>query len=82
LAEETYAGFFERQAREIEHEKKMEKLRLSPDLDYMAIMALSIESRQRLAAHKPLTVGQASRIPGIRPSDIVVLGHWLENRES
>ncbi len=81
LAEETYAGFFDRQAREIEHEKKMEKLRLSPDLDYMAITALSIESRQRLVAHKPLTVGQASRIPGIRPSDITVLGHWLENRD-
>ena len=80
LAEETYAGFFDRQEREIEHEKKMEKLRLSPDIDYMAITALSIESRQRLAAHKPLTVGQASRIPGMRPSDITVLGHWLENK--
>ncbi|MDY6368696.1 MAG: hypothetical protein SPL20_02570, partial [Fibrobacter sp.] len=37
------------------------------------------ESRQRLAEARPLTVGSASRIPGIRPSDIMVLTHWVEN---
>jgi len=80
LAEELYRGFAERQAREIEHQRKMESVRLSPDLDYMAITALSIEARQKLLKHRPLTVGQASRVPGVRPADITVLGHWLEHR--
>lgn len=79
-AEELYAGFFDRQEREIDEQKKMEKVKLSPDLDYMSITAISIESRQRLNAHKPLTLGQASRVPGIRPADITVLAHCLENR--
>ena len=79
-AEELYAGFFDRQEREIDDQKKMEKVKLSPDLDYMSITAISIESRQRLNAHKPLTLGQASRVPGIRPADITVLAHWLESR--
>ncbi|MCQ2123889.1 MAG: tRNA uridine-5-carboxymethylaminomethyl(34) synthesis enzyme MnmG [Fibrobacter sp.] len=79
-AEEIYAGFFDRQAREIDDQKKMEAVKLSPDLDYMQITAISIESRQRLNAQKPLTLGQASRIPGVRPADITVLAHWLENR--
>ena len=79
-AEEIYAGFFDRQAREIDDQKKMESVKLSPDFDYMSIPAISIESRQRLNAQKPLTLGQASRIPGVRPADITVLAHWLENR--
>ena len=78
-AEELYAGFFDRQEREIDDQKKMEKVKLSPDFDYMSITAISIESRQRLNAHKPLTLGQASRVPGVRPADITVLAHWLEN---
>ena len=79
-AEEIYAGFFDRQAREIDDQKKMESVRLPADLDYMQVTAISIESRQRLNAHKPLTLGQASRVPGVRPADITVLAHWLENR--
>lgn len=80
-AEELYAGFFDRQEREIDDQKKMESVKLSPDMDYMQISAISIESRQRLNAQKPLTLGQASRIPGVRLADITVLAHWLENRE-
>ncbi|MFA6836666.1 MAG: tRNA uridine-5-carboxymethylaminomethyl(34) synthesis enzyme MnmG [Fibrobacteraceae bacterium] len=80
FAEEAYAGFFARQAKEIEHEKKMDKIKLASDTDFDSIAALSIESRQRLKNAKPLTVGSASRIPGIRPSDVMVLAHWAENR--
>lgn len=79
FAEEAYAGFFARQAKEIEHEKKMDRIKLDVNTDYSQISALSIESRQRLAEARPLTVGSASRIPGIRPSDIMVLTHWVEN---
>lgn len=81
FAEEAYAGFFARQEKEIEHEKKMDRVKLSPDTDYSKIAALSIESRGRLSSARPLTVGSASRIPGIRPSDIMVLLHWAENRD-
>lgn len=80
FAEEMYAGFFERQQREIEEQKRYDQVRLPADLDYMSVTAVSIESRQRLNAQKPLTLGQASRIPGVRPADITVLAHWLENR--
>ena len=79
FAEEAYTGFFARQAKEIEHEKKMDRIKLAPDTDFSQISALSIESRERLAEARPLTVGSASRIPGIRPSDIMVLTHWVEN---
>jgi len=78
-AQELYAGFFDRQEREIVEQKKMESVRLPADMDFMQVTAISIESRQRLNAHKPLTLGQASRIPGVRPADITVLAHWLEN---
>jgi len=80
LAEELYRGFFERQSREIEHQRKMENFRLAPDLDYMAITSLSVEARQKLTKHRPLTVGLASRVPGVRPADITVLVHWLDQR--
>jgi tRNA uridine 5-carboxymethylaminomethyl modification enzyme len=79
-AQELYAGFFDRQEREIVEQKKMESVRLPADMDFMQVTAISIESRQRLNAHKPLTLGQASRVPGVRPADITVLAHWLENR--
>lgn len=79
LAEELYRGFFERQTRDIEHQRKMEGFRLAPELDYAAITALSVEARQKLTKYRPLTVGQASRVPGVRPADITVLVHWLDH---
>lgn len=79
LSEEMYAGFFERQEKEIREQRKVEKVRLDENMDYMSIQALSIESRQKLAAARPLSLGQAARVPGIRPVDITVLMHWLEN---
>ena len=78
-AEEIYAGFLERQSREIEDQKKMESVRLPDNLDFMQVSVISIESRQRLNAVKPMTLGQASRVPGVRPADITMLYHWLEN---
>ncbi len=78
-AEEIYAGFLDRQSREIEEQKKMESVRLSDDLDFMQVSVISIESRQRLNSVKPMTLGQASRVPGVRPADITMLYHWLEN---
>ena len=58
----------------------MESVRLPADLDFMQVGVISIESRQRLNAVKPMTLGQASRVPGVRPADITMLYHWLENQ--
>jgi len=77
LAEEMYRGFYERQAREIEQQKRLESLHLPEQMDYTQITALSIEARQKLTKTRPLTLGQASRVPGVRPSDISVLIHWV-----
>lgn len=78
LAEETYAGFFVRQEREILECRKLEKCKLPPGFDFGKVSALSIESRQKLSSARPLTLGQASRVPGVRPADITVLMHWLD----
>lgn len=77
LAEEMYRGFYERQERDIAQQKRLESLRLAPDLDYARITALSFEARLKLGKAKPITIGQASRVAGVRPADISVLIHWL-----
>jgi tRNA uridine 5-carboxymethylaminomethyl modification enzyme mnmG len=53
--------------------KKMETSRIPPNFNYDAVSGLSTESLARLKKVMPATIGQASRIPGIRPSDIMVL---------
>ena len=68
-----YAGYIERQKDEVERTAYHEQLRLPADLDYMQVSALSIEARQKLAKHRPETLGQASRISGITPATISLL---------
>jgi tRNA uridine 5-carboxymethylaminomethyl modification enzyme len=68
-----YAGYIKRELAEVERQKKLEDRHLSPDLPYASIRGLRIEAAQKLAAQKPLTVGQASRISGVSPADISVL---------
>lgn len=79
LAEEMYRGFYERQERDIAQQKRLESLRLPADLDYSGITALSFEARLKLGKVRPLTIGQAGRISGVRPADISVLIHWLNH---
>ncbi len=76
-SEEMYRGFYDRQARDIEQAKRLTDLKLPPDLDYDAIKALSFEARVKLKKHRPLTLGQAGRLPGVRSADITVLIHWF-----
>jgi len=71
--EVKYEGYLTRQARHVEEMRRMEEWRIPPDLDYEAIPALRTESRKKLAAVRPLTLGQASRISGVTPADISVL---------
>ena len=68
-----YAGYIDRQAREVERHDYYENLRLPDDLDYMQVSALSMEVRQKLNRHRPQTLGQASRISGVTPAAISLL---------
>lgn len=68
-----YAGYIDRQAKEVERHEHYENLKLPSELDYMAVQALSIEVRQKLNKHRPETLGQASRIAGVTPAAISLL---------
>jgi len=72
----TYAGYLERQARDIEAFRRDEGLRIPEKLDYAAIGGLSNEVRSKLIAARPATLGQASRIEGVTPGALMaVLAH-------
>ncbi|MDP2742182.1 MAG: FAD-dependent oxidoreductase, partial [Hydrogenophaga sp.] len=68
-----YAGYIDRQRNEVERASHFEGLKLPADLDYLQVKALSFEARQKLAQHRPETLGQASRISGITPASISLL---------
>lgn len=68
-----YAGYIDRQAKEVERHDYYENLKLPAGFDYLAIGALSMEVRQKLAKHQPQTLGQASRIAGVTPAAISLL---------
>ena len=68
-----YAGYIDRQAREVERHDFYENLKLPAELDYMAVRGLSMEVRQKLNRHRPETLGQASRISGVTPAAISLL---------
>ena len=72
----TYAGYLERQARDIEAFRRDEGLRIPEKLDYAAIGGLSNEVRSKLTEARPATLGQASRIEGVTPGALMaVLAH-------
>jgi tRNA uridine 5-carboxymethylaminomethyl modification enzyme len=68
-----YAGYIDRQKDEVQRAAHYEGLKLPADLDYMQVTALSIEARQKLARHRPETLGMAARISGITPASISLL---------
>lgn len=65
-----YAGYFERERVAADRLRRMGDFALSPDLPYEAMRSLSFEARQKLARIRPATLAQASRIPGVSPSDL------------
>ncbi|EOS66111.1 tRNA uridine-5-carboxymethylaminomethyl(34) synthesis enzyme MnmG [Oscillibacter sp. 1-3] len=73
-----YEGYIQRQQRQVEEFRKMESHKLPPGLDYSAIQGLRLEAREKLAAVRPLDLGQASRISGVSPADIAALMIYLE----
>ncbi|WP_304242878.1 tRNA uridine-5-carboxymethylaminomethyl(34) synthesis enzyme MnmG [Gracilinema caldarium] len=68
-----YAGYIEKERRAAARTAKMEAMKLPPDLDYRPILGLSAEAKEKLMKIRPLTIGQASRINGVRQGDIAVL---------
>lgn len=80
--EAKYAGYIARQKEEIERLRKAENTPLPEDLDYDAISGLSNEVKQKLKAHRPATLGQASRISGVTPAAISLLLIHLKKRKA
>ena len=76
-----YDGYITRQIKQVEEFKRLEKKKLSPDLDYEKISGLRIEARQKLNKLKPISIGQASRIQGVSPADISVLLVYLASNK-
>ncbi|WP_298064418.1 tRNA uridine-5-carboxymethylaminomethyl(34) synthesis enzyme MnmG [uncultured Rikenella sp.] len=68
-----YAGYIERERTVAEKMKRLEGIRIPAEFDFEALGSLSIEARQKLMRIRPLTIAQASRIPGVSPADINVL---------
>ncbi|MES2099105.1 MAG: tRNA uridine-5-carboxymethylaminomethyl(34) synthesis enzyme MnmG, partial [Pseudomonadota bacterium] len=68
-----YAGYIDKQNRDVERAASYESLRLPDELDYSQVAALSFEARQKLSKHRPETLGQASRLSGITPAAISLL---------
>lgn len=68
-----YRGYIERERANVDKLHRLEEVRIPERFDYESVKALSTEARQKLTRHRPATIGQASRIPGISPSDVSIL---------
>lgn len=68
-----YSGYIERERLAADRLRRLEDVKLRGRFDYASLTALSTEARQKLAAVDPLTIGQASRIPGVSPADLNIL---------
>jgi tRNA uridine 5-carboxymethylaminomethyl modification enzyme len=75
-----YAGYIDKQHDEVQRAAASERLRLPDDLDYAQVTALSHEVRQKLARHRPETLGQAARISGVTPAAVALLLVHLRKR--
>ena len=76
-----YQGYIDRQLRQVEEMKKLERHPLPPDVDYASIQGLRLEARQKLAKIRPRSLGQASRVSGVSPADIAVLMVYLKQEK-
>ncbi|MDP4717310.1 MAG: tRNA uridine-5-carboxymethylaminomethyl(34) synthesis enzyme MnmG [Flavobacteriales bacterium] len=68
-----YAGYLQREKDMADKLTRLDHIQLSPEFDYLKLTSMSIEARQKLSKIRPATVGQASRISGVNPSDISIL---------
>ena len=75
-----YEGYIKKQQEQVARMERLEAKRLPDTIDYAAVPSLRDEAREKLAAIRPESVGQASRISGVSPADISVLLVWLEQQ--
>ena len=75
-----YAGYIDRQQRDVEQYRKLQSRPLPADLDYEQVDSLRLEARQKLNQVKPINFGQAARISGVSPADITALMIFIETR--
>ena len=68
-----YSGYIEREKLIAERLERLENIRIRDDFDYNTLKSITIEARQKLSKIRPKTLGQASRIPGVSPSDVNIL---------
>jgi len=73
LLDKKYEGYIEKEKRFAAKAAKMDAIKLSPNMDYASIQGLSSEAKEKLISVKPLNVGQAARIPGVRQGDVALL---------
>ena len=73
-----YEGYIKKALKEADKLKQMEDVKIPEDLDYKMVPNLASEARQKLDKVKPITLGQASRISGVNPSDIAILSVYLK----
>ena len=76
-----YDGYIVREERQVARAKKFDRKRIPPDYDYKEVLGLRIEALQKFSAVRPLTVGQAARIPGITPADAALLAAYLDAKD-
>jgi len=76
--ENKYQGYLRRQESAINNQKRMSRMALPQEFDYMNIVVLSTEARQKLNKHRPINLDQASRISGVTPADLAALAIWME----
>ena len=76
-----YEGYIHRQTAQIQQFKKMEHFRIPVNFDYTSVRSLKTEACEQLAKIRPISVGQASRIPGVSPADISILMVWVEQHK-
>ena len=72
-----YEGYIQKQLKQVDQMKKLEKKLLPKDFDYKTLSGLRLEAQEKLNNIKPLNIGQASRISGVSPADVSVLLIWL-----
>ncbi len=77
----VYEGYLKASEKEREKAKKMEEARLPEEIDYETIEGLRLEAREKLNKVRPLSLGQAERIPGVTPADVSVLMIYLSLRK-
>ncbi len=75
-----YEGYIKRQQQQVSQFKKLERKKLDENFDYSSVKGLRREAIQKLNVHKPMSIGQASRISGVSPADISVLLVYLEQQ--